>query len=451
LLLKLLIVMYLRCLLFLLWSFMATTGNCQEQAPAANPEDRPSPAADSANEASPDDTAQEGSGNAEAPRFLARVTHASGVSDQDSMKLRLGDYVKLKVLHLSKEMKRKGDLRPDQLRLFVNDIVLEKVKPISVDTANGIVVFPMIRNQESDEFWRIFYQSPKRYESPSKVGIGSEVTQIAFPYPASGDIQIVLIRKNKIYLGLAAAFLLGVIFFWLSRNFRFIKEDWSKQFNRRTGNFSTVPFSLSKVQLVFWTFLIVSGYFTIWLVTGELPTIPETILALLGISISEKIVGKFINASQDKTDKHRVQDNPSKGFFQDVLEDENGFSIARLQFVIFNLIIGASFIRNIIKNWSLLDIDPSSLVLLTISGAGYLIMKNTENSNPAAATDATATAATSTDATLTAGTSPAGTSSNAADLAGNSPDGFSSDDSNSDLNPQGKGAASTHTVTAEGV
>ena len=321
----------------------------------------------------------------------ARVIYAAGVSDKDSLRIRLGDFLKLKILDLSTAMKENGNLRPDQLRLFVDDIVLANVPPYSVDTANGIVVFPMSRNLSSEPFWRVFYQFPRKYEHPGRLGIGSEIAQLADPYPTDGDIKIVLIRRTQLFVGLGLVILFGLLIYWLSRHYRLIKEDWSNQYNPSTNDVSDVPYSLSKVQLAFWTFLAISGYFIIWLVTGELPTIPESILALLGISLSGTILGKGINFRQSQKNTSRVQDKPSKGFFWDILSDENGLSLARLQFVLFNLIIGASLIRNIIKSWSLLDLDASSLVLLTISGAGYLVMKNTENTNPTTTTTTTTT------------------------------------------------------------
>ena len=380
---------YLRFSLVLIWSFMAMDGICLGQQltiSQTNP-------AGSAMEITRDTSSQQhvapdamvvnpSPAAVVVHPFKAKVTHVTGVSDQDSLRLRLGDYVKLEVKLLSKAMKLNGGLRPDQLRLFVDDIALTKVPPYSADTTKGIIIFPLNRNLASEPFWRVFYHFPTKYEHPGHLGIGSEIAQIALSYPTKGEINIVLIRKRQLFVGLGLVITFGILLYWLGRQSLLIKEDWSDQYNPQISDVSKVQFSLSKLQLVFWTFLIISGYFIIWLVTGELPTIPESILALLGISLSEKILGKGINFRQDQINDQRVQDKPSAGLFQDILSDENGVSIARLQFVLFNLVIGLSFIRNIIKNWSLMDIDTSSLVLLTISGAGYLIVKNTENSNP---------------------------------------------------------------------
>jgi len=52
-------------------------------------------------------------------------------------------------------------------------------------------------------------------------------------------------------------------------------------------------FSLSRLQLAFWTFLVVGAFLVIWLVTDRLDTLNPTVLALLGISSGTTFASKL--------------------------------------------------------------------------------------------------------------------------------------------------------------
>jgi hypothetical protein len=55
-------------------------------------------------------------------------------------------------------------------------------------------------------------------------------------------------------------------------------------------------FSLSRLQLPFWTYLAVGAFLIIWLVTDRLDTLNTTILALLGISSGTTLASKLANS-----------------------------------------------------------------------------------------------------------------------------------------------------------
>src|SRR6185369_4372278 len=52
-------------------------------------------------------------------------------------------------------------------------------------------------------------------------------------------------------------------------------------------------FSLSRMQLAFWTYVVVGSFLVIWLVTDRLDTLNATILALLGISSGTTFASKM--------------------------------------------------------------------------------------------------------------------------------------------------------------
>jgi hypothetical protein len=55
-------------------------------------------------------------------------------------------------------------------------------------------------------------------------------------------------------------------------------------------------FSLSRLQLAFWTYVVVGSFLVIWLVTDRLDTLNTTILALLGISSGTTFASKIASS-----------------------------------------------------------------------------------------------------------------------------------------------------------
>ena len=149
-------------------------------------------------------------------------------------------------------------------------------------------------------------------------------------------------------------------------------------------------FSLSRTQLAFWTVIISSTfiYVVINLSSGTsivIPELPSVNLVLLGIAAGTTIVAKVIDNSQKDNagDTISQQDWPSKGFLTDIISDENGISIHRLQNVIWTAIVGIIYIYYVIINSKIPDgtiITNDLLGLMGISAGTYLGLKTTENS-----------------------------------------------------------------------
>jgi hypothetical protein len=143
------------------------------------------------------------------------------------------------------------------------------------------------------------------------------------------------------------------------------------------------PFSLARTQLAFWTAIITSSY--IHLMFDRYCGIPihfdASTLAILGISMGTTMGGTVIDKQQGQLRRH--QNAPSKGFFTDILSDENGVSIARFQQVVWTFIAGVLYITQLIdpalQPGQLPKLDSAILLLSGLSNAAYLSLKVKEN------------------------------------------------------------------------
>ncbi|SJZ49989.1 hypothetical protein [Sediminibacterium ginsengisoli] len=157
------------------------------------------------------------------------------------------------------------------------------------------------------------------------------------------------------------------------------------------------PYSYSRSQLAWWTLVIMSLFITIFITRGNIPALANSTVILLGISAATTAAGRLIDVG-DATKPLRILSQETNGdnFFIDILSDNNGVSIHRLQTVIFNMVIGAWFITCALHNLMncvpagccsgtacidtiLPDVSDNVLMLLGISSGTYAAIKSTEN------------------------------------------------------------------------
>jgi hypothetical protein len=150
-------------------------------------------------------------------------------------------------------------------------------------------------------------------------------------------------------------------------------------------------YSLGRTQLAFWTVIIVSSFIytlILGLLKGplSLPKIDPVNLLLLGIAGGTTSIAKVIDNSQQNNQGDAIpqQDMPSKGFFTDIISDEKGVSVHRLQNVVWIIIVGFIYIASVFERKILPDqtvINNQLLGLMGISAGAYLGLKTTENQN----------------------------------------------------------------------
>lgn len=157
---------------------------------------------------------------------------------------------------------------------------------------------------------------------------------------------------------------------------------------RNSGSGS--KYSLSKVQLLWWTVIISTCFALSYASTGVIQGILNTsCLALLGISLGTTAAGKIIDNSEEANPevgvRHQVI-NPSS-FSMDILSDHDGVNLHRFQAVIFTLLFGAVFVAQFFQNGmsQLPAFDSTTLGLLGLSSGGFVALKFNENLSKRAA------------------------------------------------------------------
>ncbi|NHE56423.1 hypothetical protein [Cyclobacterium plantarum] len=150
----------------------------------------------------------------------------------------------------------------------------------------------------------------------------------------------------------------------------------------RESSSKTSPYSFSRCQLWLWTLIICPAFVLNWgFKNTNLPQINQTSLILLGITVGIGLTAGIVSATQKTSAKSttllKSNSTITKGFWIDILLDDNGqFSIGRLQNLLFTLIYIIVYISLFFKNSMEYPIfDSTAYILMGISSGGYLIGK----------------------------------------------------------------------------
>ena len=174
------------------------------------------------------------------------------------------------------------------------------------------------------------------------------------------------------------------------------------------------PYSFARVQLAWWTVIVLASFITIMITKHAIPTFDSSTLVLLGISAATTGVARVIDQSAQSnpaTSMALAQGQEGQGIFLDILSDGTGPNMHRFQTVVFNAVFGIWFIAAVLHNlpqcpqvhcndliscinctdvaqkaaynYIIPKICDNNLILLGLSAGTYAALKTTEN-KPAA-------------------------------------------------------------------
>jgi hypothetical protein len=188
---------------------------------------------------------------------------------------------------------------------------------------------------------------------------------------------------------LFALIMVGGIFLFATTS---ICRDESLDVNGKLKPLKERPYSYARVQLFWWTMIILSCYVTFFAMYGNLVPLNMTTVLLLGLASTVYAGGKILDERQKKqnpTGTRNQDKNASEdSFLTDMLSDDSGISIHRFQTLVFNIVFGIGFISYFVSShcagfcrYPFLDLNDWQFALLGISSATYLGLKAAEN-NP---------------------------------------------------------------------
>jgi hypothetical protein len=265
--------------------------------------------------------------------------------------------------------------------LFLDGMPIKGIKAESCDPTLGHVRYRLLRTPADEAAWHTLLGSPKGYRSEIEASVGSNVQ---FPIATSAKFNLEIIPRPQFFafIGLLAL-ALGVMVY-LCKTTSLLRSGTHPVASER-------PYSLSLFQMAFWFFLVIAAYVFMWLITDELDTITDSILALIGIGAATALGATLI----DRTKTAPRPDEPggkSRGFINDVISDPTGVSLHRFQMFVWTLVLGVIFVGSVYKNLEMPEFSATLLGLMGISSGTYLGFKVPEkqgsDTTPGATPDA---------------------------------------------------------------
>jgi len=186
---------------------------------------------------------------------------------------------------------------------------------------------------------------------------------------ANGILRLQILRPSYLLLGFG--FILGVGFalLRLGRDSGLLRDVTDLAVRCRS-------FSLSRVQMAWWFFIVFASYMWLWLVGEGIPTLSSQALGLLGIGSATYFAAASVDATKPPVDSE------SQGFWNDILSDAQGLALYRFQMLVFNLLFGVLFILYVVQHVSMPEFDGNILTLMGMSAgtyAGFKIPEKTQS------------------------------------------------------------------------
>jgi hypothetical protein len=206
--------------------------------------------------------------------------------------------------------------------------------------------------------------------------------------------------------GWAVAFVVfGILFVWKARTTPLLREPGLEG--------AQAAFSLARVQMAWWFFLVLASFLFLFMVTWDYNTIAAGTLGLIGISAGTALSAAVVDSSKrdqltaEKTTllneqasepapaPFRQKQIPDRlaaiekelmvprhvDFLSDILGDSNGTSFHRMQMFVWTIVLGVIFLISVYNDLSMPAFSATLLGLMGISAGTYVGFKFPETKN----------------------------------------------------------------------
>lgn len=286
--------------------------------------------------------------------------------------LRLGDWISLTVpadkwAHFA-ATEGKPAVAPV---LYVNDLPVDGLQWKMGGCRK--IAFLLLRTEDSREIWGRLLA---RLDGTSAMlGLGTKqqgfITNV-------GTAKMILLEPSMYKGWIVFIGVLCLVVVVLGQRSRLLRDFWQPPAEdpaappARPTRQQLPSYSLGRVQMAWWFVLVIGAFSYIFIVTGDLSAIPGTLLALIGISATTTVVSAVIDTGESGPARTF---GPSRDFLTDILSDDDGIGLHRLQMVAWTVLLGVIFITNVVKTLALPDIDAQLLGLMGVTSATYLGFK----------------------------------------------------------------------------
>jgi hypothetical protein len=256
------------------------------------------------------------------------------------------------------------------LTLFLDGVPLKGAREEPGLVVADQMTFSLSRSSENSDLWdRLIGESALR-PGQVTVAVGTEDgTSASYGHP----LNLRPVVPWKAAVGATIFLIALLIFYWQGRRSAMLRDSGSPP----EMPVSEVPYSLGRVQMAWWTILILFSLLYIWMVTGEFPAPSTTLLTLMGIGAGTALGAAVIDANAMTPSPDRP--TKSRGLLYDILDDGKGFGLHRVQMVLWTLVVTVFVLQGVVSKMTIPEIGPTMLALVGISNGLYVGFKLPES------------------------------------------------------------------------
>ncbi len=304
-------------------------------------------------------------------------------------RLALGDDILVDIDRL-KEWAAAGN-NPRKLVPYLNGRHVVGLFPEEISLSHNRLQFHLAITPENQAVWADLLREPVM-RRPISFTVGVE-DQAPFDttFDHANKLALVIIPGLRGFFSLLVILLAAGAFAHLALKTGLIREPGPPLPDGRLR-----PYNLGRTQMALWFLLILTSYVVIWLITGNLDTITQSLLVLMGISAGTALGAAVIDSNKAAASAGsppaaaagstvappfpEIQPAPpapqaSRGFLTDILSDCGSYSFHRFQIFVWTLVLAVIFVTSVYNNLKMPEFSATLLGLMGISAGTYIGFK----------------------------------------------------------------------------
>lgn len=238
----------------------------------------------------------------------------------------------------------------------------------STDPTHNTIIFLLERTKTNKDDWTFLLGRASFRPVPINVSIGFD-DSYALPSNVTVSFRAIPVGWSIVWFCIMMMFALLIL--WAGKNSGMLRDRGEVAAGQRA------MFSLARIQLTYWTFIVLGSFILIGMITGDyLNSVNEKVLALMGISIGTSLGSSVIDNGASGTSMRAAL--PSTGtWWRDILNDGKDISIHRFQMIAWTIVLGIVFLHGVYSTLAMPDLPAELLGLMGISAGAYLGLKVT--------------------------------------------------------------------------
>ena len=267
------------------------------------------------------------------------------------------------IVHISQLGRLQKSLNGKPLVLFMEGLPLFDSPAISVDTLRGEAQFILKRTVNTKTIWNLLLGKPKAFTKVVTVSVGlKDGTPIVCN---EGNFTLIALRIWQFWI-----FIFSLVVTLLAIFLMYRRTDLLRCVPESTPPVGRKTYSLALSQMLFWTVLVLGAFVFIWAATGDVDTLTDSVLILMGVSSATALSARVID-----TTKTNPPELSSGSYWKDILHGTTDFEPHRLQIVIWTLVLGIVFVCSVWADLTMPVFNATLLTLMGISSGLYLGFK----------------------------------------------------------------------------